>query len=127
MSETLFGAEALSALGETHPYVNRPDLEAAILREHHFTAAEACVGLGHPVEPHDPLDLVTISVIVARNGFVVVGSYTPPTPDDYDPVEALRLAREDAVQKLWQMLGYVLRDRLHAKLTSAAIVASKAD
>jgi hypothetical protein len=54
----------------------------------------------------------TLYVMVLRNGFPIIGSSVAAAPDNYDPNEGRKLARADAMQKLWMVEEYALRNRL---------------
>lgn len=106
------------------PRVTPAEIEAEIESEHYFTArdgAEAhddpdCVGglRDYPAA----LDLLTICVLVLRNGFTVTGESACASPENFDPVIGRKIARINAVQKLWQLLGFRLRDKLAAEIES---------
>src|SRR4029077_13490694 len=62
----------------------------------------------NPVELH-PL---TICVLELKNGFMLTGHSAPAVPENYDETIGRRLAREKAVDQIWQMMGYALKDRI---------------
>ncbi len=125
-SETLKATEAYSAAKSTHPRVSLSDMESKIAAEHYFVAADAIVALGQPLpgEPikdgeetvgiRSPLDLLTICILVMRNGFTVIGKSAPASPENFDPEKGKRFAYEDAIKQLWPLEGYALRERLAA-------------
>ena len=105
------------------PRVTPDDIEAAIASEFYFRASE---GAKHPnhVELHNgpvggklgtarPLELLTIAVLVLRNGFTVVGTSACASPENFDAEIGRKVARADAVRQVWPLLGYALRDALH--------------
>lgn len=57
----------------------------------------------------------TIAVVCLQNGFVVVGSSAPADPANYDKALGERFAYEDAVRKIWPLMGYALRDKLYSE------------
>ena len=59
-----------------------------------------------------PLELLSICLLIMRNGFTVIGKSAPASPENYDRDLGMRFAYEDAVRQLWPLLGYALRDRL---------------
>lgn len=119
------------------PRVTEADLEAEITSEHCFTAAQgdlkaqedAAFATGardgaqaRPVP--ESLRLLTICVLVLRNGYTVTGTSACASPANFDADVGKRLARQDAVRQVWPLLGYALRDRLHhAPAVHAAVVA----
>ena len=60
-----------------------------------------------------PDSTVTVCRIVMQNGYSVIGTSACAHPDNFDENVGKRLAREDAVRKIWPLEGYLLRQRLH--------------
>lgn len=108
-SESLTATEALGAKGATHPRVSLADINDNIAAEYSFTADKA---LGDGVPIHESLKLLTLSVLVMRNGFVVIGKSAPASPENFDADKGRTFAREDAIRQLWPLMGFSLRDRL---------------
>lgn len=59
-----------------------------------------------------PLGLLTFCVLVLRNGFTVVGKSACASPENFDAEVGRRVARADAVNQMWPLLGFRLRDQL---------------
>lgn len=55
----------------------------------------------------------TLCVLVLRNGFLVTGESACVDLANFNSAAGRRYARECAVGKLWQLLGYTLKDQLH--------------
>ncbi len=112
------GVERLiQAKGKTAARVTPADIEAEIASEHYFTAADGYRSApcfdpnGQPADclpPPAPLELLTFCFLVLRNGFTVTGE----SPENFDAEIGRRVARENAVQKIWPLLGFRLRDKL---------------
>lgn len=128
--------EAELAAKAIAPRITEADLEAEITSEHFFTAqhgrngamdAGAYSGREKPLKGDAdllPLSLLTICVLVLRNGYTVTGTSACASPANFDADVGKRLARQDAVRQVWPLLGYALRDRLHhAPAVHAAVVA----
>jgi hypothetical protein len=66
---------------------------------------------------------LTICVLKVANGFSVRGESACADPAAYDEAKGREFARRDAIQKLWPLEGYLLRQRLHdgGAIKSAAI------
>lgn len=108
------------------PRVTMQDIDASIASEHYFTALQGArmAALYYPVEtggviyadapaPHRPeLGLLTFCVLVLRNGFTVTGESACASPANFNAEIGRRLARERAVDKVWPLLGYELRNQL---------------
>jgi hypothetical protein len=58
---------------------------------------------------------LTIAIIEMANGFFVVGKAAPADPRNFDADVGKRYALEDAVNQLWELEGYALREQLAAQ------------
>jgi len=107
---------------ESPPRISPADIEANIVDEVYFTAAQGCDANGiamHGVNApalrsYDSLKLLTFCVLVLRNGFTVTGESACVSPKIFDAELGRRIARENAVSKTWPLMGYALRERLAA-------------
>lgn len=105
--------------GLTAPRVTPADIEASIVSEHYFTAMDGVYGrAGSPgivagVPVSSPLDLLTFCVLVLRNGFTVTGESACASPENFDAELGRKIARQKAVEKIWPLMGYTLREDLH--------------
>ncbi|MBV6436755.1 MAG: hypothetical protein AELANPGJ_02023 [Anaerolineae bacterium] len=111
--------EEIQAKGLTAPRVTPTDVDAEITSEHYFTAAEGCLGEGLqngelPVVLREPavLHLLTFCVLVLRNGFTVTGESACASPENFDAEIGRKIARRNAEEKIWPLLGFRLRDQL---------------
>jgi hypothetical protein len=95
--------------GLTAPRITPADIEANIAGEHYFTAASA-TGIG--AKPPGPLDLLTFCVLVLKNGFTVTGESACASPENFDADIGRKIARANAVNKIWPLLGFQLRTNL---------------
>ncbi len=103
--------EASKRLGLNAPRVTPADIEANIAQEYFFTGASALKGT--PGESSPELALLTICILVTRNGFTVIGHSAPASPENYREELGHRYAKENAVRQLWPLMGYALRETLH--------------
>ena len=100
------------------PRITPADIQANIAYEHYFTAAKAC-GL-IPIEGVDfcpprevcPLDLLTFCVLVLKNGFTVTGESACASPENFNAEIGRKVARDNAVAKIWPLMGYELKTKL---------------
>lgn len=53
-----------------------------------------------------------VCFLTLRNGFIVTGESACADPDAYDQATGEKYARENAVEKIWTLEGYLLRERL---------------
>ena len=103
----------IQAKGLTAARVTPADIEANIVDEYCFTAregAEAATGGGgaYPVG----LGLLTFCALVLRNGFTVTGESAVASPENFDADVGRKIARANAVNKIWPLMGYELRSKL---------------
>ncbi|WP_425221735.1 Gp49 family protein [Pseudomonas sp.] len=115
--------------GLNAPRITPADIEANIIAETCFTAAEGGIGAcrthgdvyqGAGQIHHESLGLLTICVLVLRNGFTVTGESACASPENFDEQIGRKIARENAVQKIWPLMGYGLRNRLAEEATFGA-------
>ena len=55
---------------------------------------------------------LTVCVLVLRNGYTVTGESAAVSKDNFDEEIGRKIARENARNKIWQLEGYLLRDKL---------------
>lgn len=53
-----------------------------------------------------------VCFLTLRNGFIVTGESACADPNAFDQVTGEKYARENAVEKIWTLEGYLLRERL---------------
>lgn len=108
------GIEAeIVAKGLTKPRITPTDIEDNIVEEHYFTAADAVLDdfLGDG-DHTGPLGLLTFCVLVLQNGFTVTGESACASPENFDAAIGRKIARANAVNKIWPLMGYQLKERL---------------
>lgn len=119
----------IKAKGLTAPRVTPANIEAEIVGEHYFTAGDGVVGVqavrdAKGLQPGDAvsireadvpgeLELLTFCVLVLRNGFTVTGESACASPENFDADVGRKIARANAVNKIWPLLGFRLKDRLY--------------
>jgi hypothetical protein len=109
--------QQIQAKGLTAPRVTPADIGANIDSEHYFTAGDGIAGVcfRQIKALHSPhaLELLTFCVLVLRNGFTVTGESACASPENFDADIGRKIARENAVAKIWPLLGYALKSKLH--------------
>ena len=105
--------QEIQAKGLTAPRVTPADIEANIRGEYYFTAAQAMEYAGEYHEKNSPLHLLTFCVLVLQNGFTVTGESACASPENFDAEIGRKIARENAINKIWPLMGYELKQRLH--------------
>lgn len=115
--------QEIQAKGLTAPRVTPADLQANIASEHYFTAFDGVCGsyrnnddvhVGDVPDARNSqsLPLLTFCVLVLRNGFTVTGESACASPENFNAEIGRKIARENAVQKVWPLMGYELKERL---------------
>lgn len=133
-------AEAVAEAIDHHiaacPKLTQEDIEAEIAEESYFTAAHGVEGAVSKGELHahyrvpvrkdaGNLGTVTFCVLVLRNGTKIVGiNYGPVNPANFDAAEGRQRARDHAVEQVWPLLGYSLRETLRSLQSVRDLVAS---
>ncbi|MGJ3704630.1 Gp49 family protein [Variovorax sp. AFSI2.2] len=112
--------QEIQTKGKTAPRVTPSDLAANIVGETYFTAADGVLGaykrhgdVYQGTDAHSPAyGLLTFCVLVLRNGFTVTGESACASPENFDAEIGRKIAHENAVQKVWPLMGYELKCRL---------------
>lgn len=108
--------QEIQAKGLTAPRITPDDLKANIASEHYFTAGNAVFPgdaiLSSDVQTYESLRLLTFCVLVLKNGFTVTGESACASPENFDAELGRKIARENAVAKVWPLMGYELKQRL---------------
>ena len=107
--------QEIQSKGLTAPRVTPANIEAEIASEHYFTALDGVL-TGAPIAlaTADALSLLTFCVLILRNGFTVTGESACASPENFDAEIGRKIARQNAMQKIWPLLGFRLRDHLSA-------------
>lgn len=104
----------IQAKADKGPRVTPAALKAEILSEWYINGGTGVVpdSFQPPVPANSPLHLLTICVLVLRNGFTVHGVSACASPENYNEEIGRRIARENAEREIWPLLGFRLRDQL---------------
>ena len=106
------------------PRITLQHIESAIAAENYFTAADGVLGAYKSngdvyvgTMPNDQTaaahSLLTFCVLVLKNGFTVTGESACASPENFNAEIGRKIARENAVEKIWLLEGYLLKQRLH--------------
>lgn len=120
--------QEIVAKGLTALRVTPSDIEANIRSEHYFTANQGIIGchseaaagtfedgeLRPVVTIYVPgeLNLLTFCVLVLKNGFTVTGESACASPENFDAELGRKIARQNAIAKLWPLMGYALKEQI---------------
>lgn len=89
--------QEIQAKGLTAPRVTPDDVEAEIDQDLFLCGIDG---------------RLTICVLRLKNGFLVTGDSAATDADNYDQDLGKKIARQNAVAKVWHLLGFRLRDKL---------------
>lgn len=107
--------------GLTAPRVTPQDLQDNIASVHYFTARDGIVGVeldaglideASGTRTHESLGMLTFCVLVLKNGFTVTGESACASPENFDAEIGRKIARQNAEQKIWPLMGYHLKQKL---------------
>lgn len=101
-------------------------INAVIKQEHYFSAFDGATlaywSDSDPNEPkssegapekNGPLGLLTFCVLVLENGFTVTGESACVSAANFNAEIGRKVARDNAVAKIWALEGYRLKSELH--------------
>lgn len=109
------------------PRVTPKDIEDQIAFEGYFTAAEGVWGAienetfsgsamaGVWDKAIASLGLLTICVLVLKNGYTVHGVSACASPENFNEETGRKIARENAIDAIWPLLGYELKTKLYER------------
>lgn len=107
-----------AAGADKFPRITPQDIEASICQESYFTAADgvhgANIACGNALDqiPYTEHELLTFCVLVLHNGFTVTGESACASPENFNAEIGRKIARQNAVQKIWPLMGFALREKL---------------
>ncbi len=112
----------------TGPRVTPFEVEAHIRSEFYFTASDGVLGeseMGTRPAAWTNLDQVTICVLILTNGTKIVGvNEGPVSRENFRADLGRQYARQKAVDQIWPLLGFRLRDELARPVLSEADAAA---
>jgi hypothetical protein len=57
--------------------------------------------------------VMTLCMVVLKNGFIVIGESAAADPANFNVGLGHKFAYDNAIKKIWPLMGYALRDKLH--------------
>ena len=91
------------------------DIEANIASEHYFNAGDAAYPGDVVPSEYEHLSLLTFCVLVLCNGFTVTGQSACVSPENFNAEIGRKIARENAIQNVWPLMAYALKEKLAEK------------
>ncbi len=79
------------------PRVTPDDIDSAIMSEQYYVF---------------PNSTFTVCLLTLKNGFNVVGESACASPENYNIEIGRTIAKDNARNKIWQLEGYLLKDKL---------------
>lgn len=99
--------EASASVSVQARTIKPEDIEGYIAEEHYLNMGEV---LGLPA--NHQTRVITQCVLVLKNGYTVTGESGCADPAKYNKEIGERIARANAISKVWPLMGYVLRSQL---------------
>ena len=114
--------QGIQAKGLTAPRITPADIEANIASEHYFVASDAIQhdnAVNHAAKDIGGwvlggTQLLTFCVLQLRNGVTVTGESACASPENFNAEIGRKVARDNAVEKVWPLMYYELRSKLAA-------------
>ena len=103
----------------TAPRITPDRIKEVIEDVQYFTAGDGAYGYQTRDETVDSatypeaLNLLTFCVITLKNGFTVTGESACASPENFDKIIGQKIAYENARNKIWQLEGYLLKQKLY--------------
>lgn len=103
--------------GLNAPRLTPRHIDAVIVEEHYFTAEDGATNAPPDMcnrgeFPH--LAQITFCVLILKNGYKITGvNHSSVSPENHDPEMGRKLAYEDARNKIWELEGYLLKEKLY--------------
>ena len=108
------------------PRITPADIDENIISEFYFTGADGVAGHFSLRNTKDAsvalevaannvpstLHLLTFCVLVLKNGSTVTGESACASPENFDAEIGRKIARANAINKVWPLMGYALKERL---------------
>lgn len=83
---------------EESPRLTLEDIESVIVGEDYYVF---------------PNTTLTVCCLVLKNGFTVTGESATVSPDNFNEEIGRRVAKQRAVNKIWMLEGYLLKQHIH--------------
>ncbi|UYA60179.1 Phage protein, Gp66 (IR5) [Pectobacterium sp. F1-1] len=123
--------QEIQAKGLIAPRVTPEHIEGIIVSEHYFTGAQGdakavqdaafsggAINAAALRATPELLKHLTFCILVLRNGFTVTGESACVSPENFDAEIGRKIAHQNAVNKIWQLEGYLLKQRLYEQSLS---------
>ena len=110
------------------PRLTPDHIDDCILHKYFFTAKDGYKGFlingnydDTETQGHPTLGCLTICVLVLKNGFTVTGESACASPENFDAEIGKKIAYENARNKIWQLEGYLLKEKLNHQINDCIV------
>lgn len=124
----------VAAGADKAPRITPDYIKSLIKSEVFFTAAEGIAGSNlnsdSPDTTQEVLEshkLLTICVLTLENGFTITGTSACASPENFNFSIGCDVARENAIEQIWSLEGYRLKQRLFEEAQTKAALAEFAE
>jgi hypothetical protein len=83
--------------GLTAPRITPEHIESCVVSEQYYVFTDTTF---------------TVCLLTLKNGFQVSGDSACASPENFDAEIGRKIARDNAVQKIWALEGYLLKEKL---------------
>jgi hypothetical protein len=108
MTDDVEVEKVLAEKGLTAPRITAETIGDWIIGEYFATADQMYPGA--PILPG--MHVYTVCTLVLKNGFILTGHSAPASVENFDKSLGAILARQNAVNKIWELLGFQLKSEL---------------
>ena len=91
----------LTALGLNAPRLSPTLIDETILTEQYYVF---------------PGTVMTVCCLTLQNGFNVVGTSAPASPENFNEAKGREIAKDKAREQIWALEGYLLKSKLNKTL-----------
>jgi len=91
----------LTALGLNAPRLSPTLISETILTEQYYVF---------------PGTVMTVCCLTLQNGFNVVGTSAPASPENFNEAKGREIAKDKAREQIWALEGYLLKSKLNKTL-----------
>jgi len=93
--------QELQALGLNAPRLSPTMISETILTEQYYVF---------------PGTVMTVCCLTLKNGFNVVGTSAPASPENFNEAKGKEIAKDKAREQIWALEGYLLKSKLNKTL-----------
>lgn len=105
----------------TAPRITPEMVKNNVRSAYYFTAKQGVEGMNRengshycgPPEDEKELRVITVCVLILQNGFKVTGISAPVSTENFNEEVGRKVARENAEQEIWPLMGYELKCQLN--------------